>query len=536
MKTPFSHGTRQSLLRWFIANALDIENARPLSAPSVSDTYYNSLCSLATLLVADGIWTEDAILQLQEVMAEFGHRHLGVPRGIPLGIHLYQTLRGEPALYVLKQRYRDHFFHTVEVCLLGYTLLTSCPHSARSATREQWCDLILKDCASWRKTKKGPVDTAIPLDRVDFLRQWWVAAMLHDTAYGIDILGGTLDLLDFFKKCPELSGLLSSIRFASSTLGGQQQKFFPELEHASLKGGDHGVVTASYLLSFLSQINPSLKLEYLPAARAIAFHNSHDPSVNAGKDPVAAMLILCDEIQHWGRSNLGYERAPEAIQARLVSGGVGGPDQFGDVDFYTLNMISSSSASDGLLNWSTPRNLDFKVILSERVHGTLRHPDEKRVAYIWGGSIYNLQRVDFRPWSVTISLEYLSPIPSPQCPTCKEPCRNCGKKPCPACRAKAKTRLDAFRKRFENVCKKALKDPSFRGCELLRPFFDELELSPGKAIARHREKSLSAAPGAPSRKYESIELNLTLMGGAAADGKPLMGMKASLLQQVLEAK
>ncbi len=404
----------RALLRHFcahaISKALQTDGGKTWNHPDTHPSkleFPAKLASLASTLLGDGHWTPDAIENLLQTVALFGHCVLNIPERVDLVRHLKQTLRGETALHTLKSRYRDHFFHTLEVCFIGFALLTSRPDSASEQT---FADRLLNECREyWKGLKDTDKLPPLPQDANELLAQWWTAALVHDTAYGIDIFSGTLELLEFFTNREEVKTFLGKARGTVGDMAEKLTGIAPELQGAPIKQGDHGVLAAASLTEVLKNIGPTTGNRFLPAVRAIAFHNTRHPQVDAGVDPVAALLILCDTVQEWGRSSLGFDRSPSVLLSRMMEASLTPQEeQFGPVKRYGLSLQASGDANLGDYHWK-----DAGRLLIELDYG-----DESlkgcKAKFTWADMTYNLQRVDFRAWGVDLRVQVSVPFPKPQ--------------------------------------------------------------------------------------------------------------------------
>lgn len=357
------------------------------------------LARLASTLIGDGRWTPDAIENLLQVVAMFGHEVFDVPRRIDLVRHLRQTLRGETALHTLKARYRDHFFHTLEVCFLGFSLLST----------EVSSGVTLASHIVGLRSGQANDDPSshIPTDEKTLFGQWWCAALVHDTAYGIDIFDGTLKLLEYFSGNPLVKDFADNARKAASQIAQQDRlkELAVELEKdPTLRKGDHGVIAAMGLNSILSRIGGKTQQKYQASVRAIAFHNTRFPQVNAGKDPIAALLILCDTVQEWGRSSLGFNHSPSVLLSRMMEASLTPPEeQFGPVKRYKLS-IETDPSNPGRLISVEEKTLKIGL---EYGDASLLGCNAK---FTWADFTYNLQRVDFRPWGLNLRVTISVPI------------------------------------------------------------------------------------------------------------------------------
>jgi len=404
----------RALLRFFCAHAIleSLEIYRKKwSNPDVHPTeleFPAHFASLASTLLGNGKWTPEAIRNLLQVVALYGHRVLRIPERVDLVRHLQQTLRGETALHTLKSRYRDHFFHTLEVCFLGFTFLTSRPDAAKNKT---FGGLLLKHCQAHRsKLKNSNNLPPLPKDEKEFLAQWWTAALVHDTAYGIDIFGGTLKLLEFFTNRKEVEEFINKAQVTVKDMAVGLAKIATELDgDGSLKGGDHGVIAAASLAEVVKKMGPKTALRFLPSVRAVAFHNTRFPAVNAGIDPIAALLILCDTIQEWGRSSLGFDRSPSVLLSRMMeAASTPAEEQFGPVKRYRLSIRPRNNRRPSPYIWKKDNELIIELDYGEEML------KECRAKFMWADMTYNLQRVDFRPWKINLKIHVSIPAQKPK--------------------------------------------------------------------------------------------------------------------------
>ena len=121
------------------------------------------------------------------------------------------------------------------------------------------------------------------------------------------------------------------------------------------------------------------------------------------KDPVAALLFLCDSVQEWGRSSLRFERSPSVLMSRMMEAAstpAGG--QLGPVERYG---ISLKQKSDGWA-WSTAKKLQIELDYGQEVL------KECQAKFTWADITYNLQRVDYQPWGVELTVQISVPLPT----------------------------------------------------------------------------------------------------------------------------
>jgi hypothetical protein len=425
----------RKLLRFFVARAILESYAKlargwwkhPLQRHLLE--YPAALARLSTMLLSGRPWTAEMIETLIEVLAGYVHQVLGLPARLDLAMHLRQTLRGETALHTLKQRYRDHFFHTVEVSLIGDWLLRSRPDPG---IKDTLAETLVDRCRAMRqaamKMKKHKHDEAtkwhVPETAEQFHVNWWLAAITHDTAYGIDVLQGTLKLLDYFKNHKPLNdftkAVQSSVKQLSESLRPLAQEEFSKDE--SIDKGDHGLIAAGHLAESLSKIDKKIQDRYWPAVRAVAMHNSRHPKVDAVRDPIAALLILCDTAQDWWRSQLGFTRSPAEVLSRIVEGGITpSVEDFGPVEsffFSTQVAAVKTRVRKVKIRWKPTihiwnRKKKLTVTLHYAPWMTEKLECRERALFTWADTTYNLQRVDYSGWALKLELVQRTPYAEP---------------------------------------------------------------------------------------------------------------------------
>jgi len=442
MPLDLHHGRDRLLLRFFLARAIyqtvNDERFTQVFPQPAQMRLMARQARLAFLLLTKQAWTEDAIENLIHVMADYGHDLLHIPRKLKekgggrhfdLADHLGRTLRGESALYTLKAWYRDHFFHTIEVCLIGFALLRSHPMGKDSGSLSEHLTNLCNEGLKGRKKEKKI--SRIPNSHADFMAQWWVAALVHDTAYGIDVLEGTLKLLSDFSSNPGMTKFLKGVRDAVGQMAKDSvsaklsrkdlelAKIAPELlkeikdadggitaKSESILKGDHGVISSSDLAQLLPTIG--LGRDFSAAIRAIAFHNTRHPQISAAADPVAALLVLCDTIQDWGRSQLGFKHSPALVLSRLVSPSpTPKEDQFGPVERFSFDISPRKLAEDKphCHDWTKQNQLVLQLDYNKKAR------DGYGIFYGWADLVYNLRRVSFADWrNIEIRVRQRYPI------------------------------------------------------------------------------------------------------------------------------
>jgi hypothetical protein len=333
-------------------------------------------------------------------VSRYGHDVLGIEPRIDIVSHLLFEARNEPGLHMLRQYYRDHFFHAIEVCFLGHFLL----ELRIKKNWPLWKEVAIKlwGRKEYDRTPKIEVKRKV-------LKLWYVAALLHDAGYGIDALKGLRELLNFFRNSEPLKELAKNLENAVDTLSQQQEKDgFAGYEAKDKPGEDHGVVGARHLQGLLEAIKKDdlgfEAKEYEPAVWAIALHSHRKQTVRFDKQPLAFLLILCDTVQEWNRPRLDYATAPVEILAWLQGQGQGWRDLRGPFKNATVKNVSKVGKTFGL---NSKANSKVHLILDydERINSNAG------VFNLWLDASCNFQRLDFTGLGkIDIDIEYVTPV------------------------------------------------------------------------------------------------------------------------------
>ena len=241
-------------------------------------------------------------------------------------------------LHLSQKRYRDHSNHQLFVGVLGWFLL-GCIVNGGKQTFKEWI-------AGRSHLRAEEVEIA-----------WWIAALLHDHAYPLGhilrivscITSGDRDtLLEriwglirfdnprslysnlFLKRLHEVSGLEETDSYESrrekirGLLSGYLIPYFFSSDELFKKPGDcydHGILAAANIASMLDDQHRDNKI-IGAVIRAIAIHNGGacPERVDVQEDPLAFLLILCDECQEWGRRIVVEDKAKSESESIRLNG------------------------------------------------------------------------------------------------------------------------------------------------------------------------------------------------------------------------
>ncbi len=337
---------------------------------------YLSTLTLETLLEDEP--TAYGIEASIDVVSRYCHEALGVDPLIVLDGHLRHLARGEASLHMFRRFYRDHFFHSLEVFSFG---------------------LALSAVQSGRRSKPFPLGKGL-------LNQWGVAALLHDIGYGVDVLKGLRDWLDFFDSSAlseyrnRLDEDMQHVETQDELRRIASEYGFPESEKAAQ---DHGLLAAHHLEQLLKRSSDGAAyFEYRSAIAAVARHNHHSiPVEYVMSNPLSALLILADTIQSWRRPQYrSYWLAPALFLSSL----------HGDRELERRHVdMAARCVSNVRIDAVDPPMIRVKPPLVIRVEFGTEVSRDSLVFNLWLDVTRNLQRVDFRGLPFDVVVQFVTP-------------------------------------------------------------------------------------------------------------------------------
>jgi len=380
----------ESACSFFMSNFLEsdlmkkyLPNKGSVTSDNETLRCFSSVARIAQHLLANIPIDSKTIEAFVWVLAEYSHSKLKIEHRLDITSHLLQAARGEPALHVLKEYYRDHFYHAIQVCLLGHFLLNSG---------------TLEGKPLWKRVAKilGKIEFE------DVLRQWYVAALLHDIGYSMEIFQGVKSLLEFFQHSTPIKEFTDNLDSAMSDLSKSLAGFegFTEEQNPA---EDHGIIGANHIHGLIEHIKKEQDVKDLsPAIRAVALHNNRKRDVSFQENPLAFLLILCDTIQEHNRPQLRYSSAPSTILAQLSGQNRVTEVSSGPLETLEFNIVNK----DG-------KPPVFRFANSLKLKFTLEYGNEINtnagVFNLWIDSTCNLQRLKFDGLEFNIIIEYITP-------------------------------------------------------------------------------------------------------------------------------
>jgi len=307
------------------------------------------------------------------LLCEWSH-YQGVPRAVPLADWIRMMYQPEIALYSVtnKGAYRQHMFHVQDVCILGLVLLDA------SIRGQRLVDKLRLDDTTQSTTSL-----------------WCLCALLHDIGQLLEILPTSAKYVREAESRP-LQWLGARATDAVEDLGRQLNEDFSvdptcSRNAAALPPTHHARIGAAMLFSRLGRTDDGLQCldETLGAVAAILEHDATKGSVDARVDPLAALLILCDQLQEFGRTRIEASELAAHIVSYL--------HRAAETASIPMRRLSSPAAlhaqsvlvAGGHLDFE--RRIRFRVDLGQTA-GTVVEP---RV--VWLDACRRLQRLEFFP-------------------------------------------------------------------------------------------------------------------------------------------
>lgn len=237
------------------------------------------------------------------------------------------------------QHYRDHIYHSICVFLLGHYILNQksvLPNYLYFAEGGEplpslQCNKVFNHycpdgCDGTQTIHNLDYDLEWPEvcsiafydDRLlqvyhNWNIAWFFASLFHDIGYPIEkdpteyAMKFGITTTDTYRAQQELVGCHSVLNDIPLPIDG----LLPRHQGSSNLLYDHGLVGASLVLKAMKSLTKESWAPIKRAALAIALHNlggyrlDNRITIDANRDPLSFLLVLCDEIQEWGREELG---------------------------------------------------------------------------------------------------------------------------------------------------------------------------------------------------------------------------------------
>jgi hypothetical protein len=251
--------------------------------------------------------------------------------------------------------YRDHLVHVIDVFLLGHLLLNAHVTWLRGENRRFVEHLVGLN-----------VEHDPPREALDWMRQWAVAALLHDIGEQLDRGAGNdkadRDFSNFFASLGDDEGTARGEESKSAVVqrlleaaraGDGDPWWLPSTVAGSF---DHGILSTFRIAALLRKAEQTrgsgaegqrhlyLLSRYSHSLHAMAHHNLGD-RVALARHPLACLLRLCDELQEWGRPRVDIEQVVKQLYLTLEGSSGGGLDSRENLDRIMANLSLQRRAS-----------------------------------------------------------------------------------------------------------------------------------------------------------------------------------------------
>lgn len=322
------------------------------------------------------------------VISEYAHVDYVLTRKATLFNTLLEIWSHEAVLYTIRDTYRDHINHMIETCLLGLLLL-----EVRHIEGNSFFEITLTD-------ETGE-------DEARIVRNWIVAALMHDVGYAVNIIENAPSQIEFI-DAPPIKALREQIEdsqkahFADAVVQIVEglSEDLPWLKDYDCEGLDHGVVSAAFLLWLVRDRNvpeESWRKDIRPALEAAARHNLRRLSTSYEDNPLACVLILCDHLQEWDRPLVKGQKIRHSLAVSLM----GKEWRTTESESLVKHLkIQNAQFIDGCLTQTLDKELSFTLNF-EDADSSDYHP-----SLSWVLSVYDLQDLKDFPHPISIAMRH----------------------------------------------------------------------------------------------------------------------------------
>lgn len=341
----------------------------------------------------------DAVFYL---LSEYAHEVSDLPREVQLYKALQNLWSSEAILYTVRDTYRDHLHHVLNVCLYGMMLIES--------GYFEWI---------------GKEDTKPEVHRKR-VRNWILSGLLHDIGYTADLHHHLMNHISFMKNSIWLKEYYLDLKEKISEAGEACSERLDNLLAKPIKLNgklDHGVISAMHLAS-IGQLHlgstehpdPEWLEDISEAMVAMIKHNlkkSNGVKIDVTEEPLAGLLIICDHLQEWDRPRVDSLRLRQYVTSELFSTGGSTIQKHDIVKFLSCNLCWNKN--DLRMEHQAPGNE-----LHIRIHYKDAEQEKFEPALTWFANCYDFQNIDFSHWpdDFKLTLEVIHPYPT------KDPERN----------------------------------------------------------------------------------------------------------------
>jgi hypothetical protein len=291
--------------------------------------------------------TTNYFLAVAHLVSEYACLVEGVDRHFRIEDHLREMVASQAIFYATKKDYRDHFTHTLDVCFFGLYLL--------------------KEILS----KENLFDSGERL-----VKNWLVSSLFHDVGYVLEVYN-VITAETNYVECSDINAFRDSVESVIRKGLGKLNKGLLEgfaslnLELPALDNNkvSHGIISAAHVLNILKTMpaknddeRQNLIKGYQSAIYAMAMHEHTGKEVLLGREPLAAILKLCDEVQDWERPRIDALPFRQQLLAAVKYGAPFAPATSTMMKNLTLEF--KDKIIHITLDYSRVRDPDFYIIYS----------------------------------------------------------------------------------------------------------------------------------------------------------------------------
>jgi len=319
------------------------------------------------------------------ILSRYAHSRLGIERHIPFYDVLYEMWLAEAVLYTVRDSYRDHLHHVINVYLIGILIFDA-----------------------------GVMDSIIGtgVDKMEWERNWMIAALFHDVGYIAKLGDDVVKRLAFLERAPILKQFTAIVKDGVRGAYRQFDESFKELNGSIWQPGsslDHGQVS-SVFIRFLNEVDREDEIQ-VPnkewvdkikmALHAVETHNlpNRHVTINPTENPMSFLLIMCDHLQEWDRPRFDPKKIRRAVSTLVHFPRDNGPERFQLIRWLETDLI-----------WSN--NKIAMQYPGEKVRIKMVHADASKQnfepAINWAANTGDLQAVNCSKWPDKFMIELVS--------------------------------------------------------------------------------------------------------------------------------
>jgi len=390
----------------------------------------------------DGISYVQVARSLIFLLSEYCHLDVDMPRVLDVETALREAILSDAYLYLTREQYRDHIFHVVDVCLLGLFLLncrfsegqtlvaliSELGHSdlgGRDSVIQNWfMAALFHDIGysleakeqRWKELQReseeqGPLEgqqqRLMKIDELNIHQRNLAELELRKAKYGMNF---PIHLIyDIEAEQEEVDRLEAELRHWSMRKTDRtttKQPPMPETVSEETGKLDHGMRSYNYvkqILVTLARNDGALLRNFSPALKAIRKHNLMEEKreIIFSNEPISFLLVLCDELQEWGRARVDALEFRERLVSKII---------FPDPSILSTNRLLEYL----VVNVELDEDEKCGTIMNHTLDFCLVYKDATKEQFeplaIWLLKSFNLQRMRIAKDDLRITVTMCNPI------------------------------------------------------------------------------------------------------------------------------